>query len=86
MVGRLKGDLGVFEGSQTYDGKPIIVRFICRVNAQGLKVAAAWEQAIWPMAEKLGRPTGKANSSVMRTVSPQHQAPGADVFMESWNL
>ncbi|MGA9853068.1 MAG: hypothetical protein WBR15_09070 [Gammaproteobacteria bacterium] len=45
VIGKFKGNIGVFEGPDTFNGKPIIVRFIWTVNPKGSKIAAKWEQA-----------------------------------------
>ena len=45
VVGRFDGNVGVFEGNDTFDGKPIIVRFIWTLNPKGSKVVARWQQA-----------------------------------------
>lgn len=45
VVGSFDGNVGVFEGKDTFNGKPIIVRFIWTLNPKGSEVAAKWEQA-----------------------------------------
>jgi hypothetical protein len=59
VTGRFDGNVGVFQGSDTYNGIPVLVRFIWTVhpanapaakweqaqNPQGLPVVAKWEQA-----------------------------------------
>jgi hypothetical protein len=45
VVGKFDGNVGVFEGKDTYNGIPIIGRFIWTVNPKGSKVVANWEQA-----------------------------------------
>ena len=45
VVGKFNGNVGVFEGSDTYNGRPIIVRFTWTVNPKGSKVVAKWNQA-----------------------------------------
>lgn len=45
VVGRFHDNVGVFEGPDTFNGKPIIVRFTWKVNPKGSKVAATWNQA-----------------------------------------
>jgi len=44
-VGTFEGNRGVFEGPDTFDGKPITVRYIWTVTPDDPKVAAHWEQA-----------------------------------------
>ncbi|HEV2333604.1 MAG TPA: hypothetical protein VGV16_10635 [Gammaproteobacteria bacterium] len=45
VVGKFEGNVGVFEAPDTFDGKPIIVRFTWTVNPKGSKAVANWEQA-----------------------------------------
>lgn len=45
VVGRFKGNVGLFYGKDTYDGIPVLVRFIWTVNPKGSKVVATWRQA-----------------------------------------
>ena len=45
VVGRFQGNVGVFEAPDSFDGKPIIVRFTWTVHPPGDKVAADWAQA-----------------------------------------
>jgi hypothetical protein len=45
VIGKFQGNVGVFEGKDTYDGKPIVARFIWTVNPKGSKVVATWQQA-----------------------------------------
>ncbi len=45
VIGQFKGNVGVFEGKDTFDGKPVIVRFVWTVNPKGSKVVAKWRQA-----------------------------------------
>jgi hypothetical protein len=45
VVGKFEGNVGVFEGPDSFDGKPIIVRFTWTVHPKGDKVAADWAQA-----------------------------------------
>jgi hypothetical protein len=48
VTGRFDGNVGVFTGHDTYEGKPVLVRFIWTVNPKGSPVAAKWEQAFSP--------------------------------------
>jgi hypothetical protein len=48
VVGKFDGNVGVFEGKDTFNGKPIIVRFTWTVNPKGSEVVAKWEQAFSP--------------------------------------
>jgi len=45
VVGKFVGNVGVFEAPDTFDGKPIIVRFTWTVNPKGSRAVANWEQA-----------------------------------------
>ncbi|MGE5625217.1 MAG: hypothetical protein ACM3ZT_06695 [Bacillota bacterium] len=45
VVGKFEGNVGVFEAPDTFDGKPIIVRFTWTVHPKGDKVVADWAQA-----------------------------------------
>jgi len=45
VAGKFNGNVGVFEGKDTFDGKPITVRFTWTINPNGSKVVANWEQA-----------------------------------------
>jgi hypothetical protein len=48
VVGKFNGNVGVFEGKDTFNGKPIIARFTWTVNPKGSEVVAKWEQAFSP--------------------------------------
>lgn len=45
LVGRFNGNVGIFKADSTFNGKPIVMRFIWMVNPKGSRVAAKWEQA-----------------------------------------
>jgi hypothetical protein len=45
VVGKFQGNVGTFEGPDSFDGKPIIVRFTWTVHPKGSKVTADWAQA-----------------------------------------
>ncbi|MDE2450291.1 MAG: hypothetical protein KGO22_15055 [Gammaproteobacteria bacterium] len=45
VVGRFDGRVGVFEGPDTFDGKPITVRYVWTVSPKGSKTVAKWRQA-----------------------------------------
>ena len=45
VVGKFEGNVGVFEAPDTFDGRPIIVRFTWTVHPKGDKVVADWAQA-----------------------------------------
>lgn len=48
VVGKFVGNVGIFEGSDTFNGMPIIVRYTWTVDPRGLPAAAKWEQALNP--------------------------------------
>jgi hypothetical protein len=48
VIGKFDGNVGTFEGPDTYNGTPIIARFIWTVNPKGWKPDAKWEQALNP--------------------------------------
>lgn len=48
VVGKFHGNVGVFDGKDTFNGKPVIVRFVWTVNPKGSKVVAKWHQAFSP--------------------------------------
>ena len=45
VVGKFEGNVGVFEAPDSFNGKPIIVRFTWIVNPKGSKAVAHWAQA-----------------------------------------
>lgn len=45
VVGKFNGNVGIFEGPDTYNGIPIVVRYTWTLNPKGSKAAAKWEQA-----------------------------------------
>ncbi len=45
VTGKFNGNVGVFEGEATFNGKPIIMRFTWTVNPKGSESVAKWEQA-----------------------------------------
>jgi hypothetical protein len=59
VIGKFEGNVGIFEGPDTYNGKPVTVRYTWRVNPaqvqtdwekllnpNGARVVAKWEQAL----------------------------------------
>ena len=48
VIGKFQGNVGIFEGPDTFNGKPILVRYTWTVNPTGSKVVAKWEQAFSP--------------------------------------
>jgi hypothetical protein len=47
-VGKFNGNVGVFEGKDTFSGTPIIVRFTWTVNPKGSEAVSKWQQAFSP--------------------------------------
>jgi len=45
VVGKFEGNVGVFEAPDSFDGRPIIVRFTWTVHPKGDPVVADWAQA-----------------------------------------
>jgi hypothetical protein len=45
VVGKFTGNVGVFEGPDTYDGKSIVVRYTWTVNPKDSPITAHFEQA-----------------------------------------
>ena len=48
VVGKFDGNVGVFEGSDTFNGIPILVRFTWTVNPKASQVASKWERTLQP--------------------------------------
>jgi hypothetical protein len=48
VAGKFVGNVGIFEGSDTYKGIPVKVRFTWTVNPKGAPAAEKWEQALNP--------------------------------------
>lgn len=48
VVGRFEGNVGIFEGPDTFNGKPITVRFTWTLNPERSQVGAKWEKALNP--------------------------------------
>jgi hypothetical protein len=46
VVGRFNGNVGIFEGPDTFNGIPVIVRYTWTVNPHGTPGSAKWEQAM----------------------------------------
>lgn len=48
VVGQFKGNVGVFEGADTFNGTPVKVRFIWTLNPKASQVHSNWERAMNP--------------------------------------
>lgn len=53
VVGRFTGNVGIFEGPDTFDGKPIIVRFIWTLNPKKSQIDSEWERAMNPTGARV---------------------------------
>jgi hypothetical protein len=45
VVGKFEGNVVIFEGHDTFNGIPILVRYIWTLNPKSSQVVAKWEQA-----------------------------------------
>jgi hypothetical protein len=50
VVGKFKGNVGIFEGPDTRNGQPIVVRFTWTLSPKGVSPAEKWEQMLNPKA------------------------------------
>ena len=48
VVGKFNGNVGIFEGQDTYNGIPIVVRYTWTVSPKSSPNAAKWEQVLNP--------------------------------------
>jgi hypothetical protein len=48
VVGKFEGNVGIFEGPDTFNGIPIVVRYTWTVNPKGVRAVANWEQTLNP--------------------------------------
>jgi len=48
VVGKFDGNVGIFEGPDTFNGRPILVRFTWTVPPKASQVPAKWEQTLNP--------------------------------------
>jgi len=48
VVGKFDGNIGIFEGPDTFNGKPITVRYTWTINPTPAQTSAPWEQALNP--------------------------------------
>lgn len=53
VVGKFVGNVGIFEGPDTFNGIPILVRFTWTVHPQGPPVQTKWEQALNPKGSQV---------------------------------
>jgi hypothetical protein len=50
VVGKFNGNVGIFEGPDTYNGIPIVVRYTWTLQPKPAPGTAKWEQALNPKA------------------------------------
>ncbi len=48
VAGKFDNNVGIFEGPDTYNGIPVVVRFTWTVNPKGFQAVAEWERAMNP--------------------------------------
>ena len=48
VVGKVDGNIGIFEGPDTFDGKPILVRHTWTIKPGPSQISADWERALNP--------------------------------------
>jgi hypothetical protein len=53
VVGKFVGNVGIFEGPDTFNGIPILVRYTWTVSPQGAPVQTMWEQALNPKGSQV---------------------------------
>jgi hypothetical protein len=53
VMGRFTGNVGIFEGPDTFNGKPILVRFTWTLHPGAAQTAAPWEKAQNPQGAQV---------------------------------
>lgn len=53
VAGKFEGNVGIFEGSDTFNGIPILVRYTWTVHPKGSRPVAQWEQALNPQGSPI---------------------------------
>jgi hypothetical protein len=53
VVGKFDGNTGIFHGTDTFEGKAVLVRFIWTINPQPSQVSAEWERAANPKGARV---------------------------------
>lgn len=53
VVGKFVGNVGIFEGRDTYNGTPVLVRFTWTVNPTAAQTGADWERAANPKGARV---------------------------------
>lgn len=53
VVGQFKGNVGIFQGPDTFNGKPIIVRFTWTLHPKRSEVDSKWERAMNPRGSRV---------------------------------
>ena len=53
VVGKFEGNVGVFKGPDTFNGKPVIVRYTWTINPTPSQTSAPWEHALNPKGSRV---------------------------------
>lgn len=53
VVGKFDGNVGIFEGPDTFNGIPVTVRYTWTVDPKGLPATTKWEQALNPQGSRV---------------------------------
>ena len=53
VIGKFDGKVGIFEGSDTYNGLPVTVRFTWTVDQKGLPAQEQWERDLNPRGARV---------------------------------
>jgi hypothetical protein len=53
VVGKFNGNIGIFEGPDTFNGVPITVRYTWTVDPNGLQAGEKWEQVLNPQGSRV---------------------------------
>ena len=53
VVGRFQGNVGIFEGPDTYNGKRVLARYIWTLNPKKSQVDSKWERAMNPSGARV---------------------------------
>lgn len=53
VVGKFEGNVGIFQGPDTFNGMPVTVRFTWTVSPQPSRASPAWEKALNPTGARV---------------------------------
>ena len=53
VVGKFKGNVGIFEGPDMFNGVPVTVRYTWTVDPNGLQAGEKWEQVLNPQGSRV---------------------------------